>query len=104
MSMNPEQNSTTCIERPVNSKWYMLVDGSNDTAIRTFHAYTYVDSIDESSKLLMKLVCNDPPNSYSGRKTDAIRRDKPKIGRNASCLCGSGLKYKKCCMDKEQKP
>ena len=26
-------------------------------------------------------------------------RDQPKTGRNAPCLCGSGLKYKKCCMD-----
>jgi len=25
-----------------------------------------------------------------------IRREK-KIGRNAPCPCGSGLKYKKCC-------
>ncbi|HEX7499876.1 MAG TPA: SEC-C metal-binding domain-containing protein [Polyangia bacterium] len=26
-----------------------------------------------------------------------IRRTKPKIGRNESCPCGSGKKYKKCC-------
>ncbi|MFV0438762.1 MAG: preprotein translocase subunit SecA [Desulfopila sp.] len=26
-----------------------------------------------------------------------IRRDSDKIGRNAPCPCGSGLKYKKCC-------
>lgn len=25
-------------------------------------------------------------------------RDKPKIGRNEPCHCGSGKKYKKCCM------
>lgn len=25
----------------------------------------------------------------------------PKIGRNESCKCGSGLKYKKCCLGKE---
>ena len=25
-------------------------------------------------------------------------RDKPKIGRNAPCPCGSDKKYKKCCM------
>ena len=24
-----------------------------------------------------------------------------KIGRNAPCFCGSGKKYKKCCLDKE---
>ncbi|MBD3917468.1 SEC-C domain-containing protein [Paenibacillus sp. PR3] len=25
-----------------------------------------------------------------------------KIGRNESCPCGSGLKYKRCCLDKDQ--
>lgn len=27
-----------------------------------------------------------------------VVHDKPKIGRNEPCPCGSGLKYKKCCM------
>ena len=27
-----------------------------------------------------------------------IRREEPRIGRNDPCPCGSGLKYKKCCM------
>lgn len=26
-----------------------------------------------------------------------IRRHRPKVGRNASCPCGSGKKYKQCC-------
>lgn len=30
------------------------------------------------------------------------QRDTPKIGRNDPCPCGSGKKYKKCCMGKEQ--
>jgi hypothetical protein len=25
-----------------------------------------------------------------------VRRDKPKVGRNDPCPCGSGKKYKKC--------
>jgi len=25
-----------------------------------------------------------------------------KIGRNQKCICGSGKKYKKCCLKKEQ--
>jgi SWIM/SEC-C metal-binding protein len=25
---------------------------------------------------------------------------KPKVGRNDPCLCGSGLKFKKCCLKK----
>jgi SEC-C motif domain protein len=30
-------------------------------------------------------------------KTDTIRREEPKIGRNDPCSCGSGKKFKKCC-------
>jgi hypothetical protein len=30
-----------------------------------------------------------------------IRREAPKIGRNDPCPCGSGKKYKKCCLDKD---
>jgi uncharacterized protein YchJ len=31
----------------------------------------------------------------------AIKRNAVKIGRNDPCPCGSGKKYKKCCLDKE---
>lgn len=31
-----------------------------------------------------------------GQKAVQIRTE-PKIGRNDSCPCGSGIKYKKCC-------
>ena len=31
-----------------------------------------------------------------GAKVETVRRDKPKIGRNDPCPCGSGKKYKKC--------
>jgi preprotein translocase subunit SecA len=31
-----------------------------------------------------------------GSKTEPIKRDKPKVGRNDPCPCGSGKKYKKC--------
>jgi SEC-C motif-containing protein len=29
-------------------------------------------------------------------------REEPRIGRNDPCSCGSGKKFKKCCMSKEQ--
>lgn len=32
---------------------------------------------------------------------DSVRRLEPKIGRNDVCPCGSGKKYKKCCLAKE---
>ena len=30
-----------------------------------------------------------------------VRREKKKVGRNQPCPCGSGKKYKKCCMRKQ---
>jgi transposase-like protein len=35
-------------------------------------------------------------------KTAQIRRETPKIGRNEPCPCGSGQKYKRCCLNKPQ--
>ncbi len=31
-----------------------------------------------------------------------ITKQGPTVGRNDPCPCGSGLKYKKCCLKKEQ--
>ena len=33
----------------------------------------------------------------AGRRVETIVRDRPKVGRNDPCPCGSGKKYKKCC-------
>ncbi len=32
---------------------------------------------------------------------EPFKREIPKLGRNDNCHCGSGKKYKKCCMNKE---
>ncbi|MCA9537379.1 MAG: preprotein translocase subunit SecA [Myxococcales bacterium] len=37
-----------------------------------------------------------------GPQRAAVRRDRPKIGRNDPCWCGSGKKYKKCHMEADQ--
>nr|MDJ0811505.1 SEC-C metal-binding domain-containing protein [Desulfobacterales bacterium] len=36
---------------------------------------------------------------YDGEapKPQTVKRETPKVGRNAPCPCGSGRKYKKCC-------
>lgn len=38
--------------------------------------------------------------SMRGEAVAPIRRMEAKIGRNNMCPCGSGKKYKKCCMEK----
>ena len=35
------------------------------------------------------------------QKPVPVTRDKPKVSRNDPCPCGSGKKYKKCCIDKD---
>ena len=41
-----------------------------------------------------------PPSLQKARAIDDVLKGKPrnKIGRNDQCPCGSGLKYKKCCL------
>jgi hypothetical protein len=41
-----------------------------------------------------------PPPKQAQRSSAAPARAKPKIGRNDPCPCGSGKKYKKCCLPK----
>jgi hypothetical protein len=44
---------------------------------------------------------SDTANTIENRTPSMpVRRQSPKIGRNAPCPCGSGKKYKKCCMSK----
>jgi len=38
------------------------------------------------------------PNELHAR---TVTRTSPKIGANAPCTCGSGKKYKRCCMNKQ---
>jgi len=38
-------------------------------------------------------------NALKEQKSQVISRDEPKIGRNDPCYCGSGKKYKKCCLN-----
>ncbi|MDA1275189.1 MAG: SEC-C metal-binding domain-containing protein [Verrucomicrobia bacterium] len=42
---------------------------------------------------------NPPPLTHSGF---TLRRAAARVGRNDPCPCGSGQKYKKCCIEKDQ--
>ncbi len=48
-----------------------------------------------------KLLPEHRPKSVVGG-TYTVRRTMPKVGRNEPCHCGSGNKYKKCCLSKDQ--
>ena len=58
----------------------------------------------EHKKRQMTMGRGDVPGEEEAAqaKVKTIRRQSPRIGRNDPCPCGSGKKYKKCCMLSEQ--
>ena len=40
-------------------------------------------------------------NTSKNQPVLTLKRDQPKVGRNEPCPCGSGKKYKKCCLRKK---
>lgn len=60
------------------------------------------DDVDDS--LLMAMQGGMPEDAEipeREHKQDTVKRSHPKIGRNDPCPCGSGKKYKNCCMKKD---
>ncbi|MCU1258724.1 MAG: Protein translocase subunit SecA [Bryobacterales bacterium] len=43
-------------------------------------------------------LCTDEALHNSAQSPQPFRRQLPKVGRNDNCLCGSGQKYKRCCL------
>lgn len=61
-----------------------------------------IDDIEvEPETVLPALRNNDPEEYYPTPPAIPVVRTNPKIGRNDSCPCGSGKKYKKCCLGKK---
>ena len=75
---------------PIDGKgsWEKQEQNENDAEIRLLESICVQHEIDH----LNGIVCMD-------RRIDlTVRREEVKIGRNDPCHCGSGKKYKKCCM------
>jgi hypothetical protein len=53
-----------------------------------------------AEKPVLQLVADKPSNSLASGTT--LRRAVARIGRNEPCPCGSGRKYKRCCLEKDQ--
>jgi len=62
------------------------------------------ESLEESTNPLMDLLMGSQASQGipDYRYHEPYHREAPKIGRNDPCHCGSGKKYKKCCLSKEQ--
>lgn len=59
------------------------------------------NELDMEEKALIVRAMSSGKHSEERGKIIEVRQ-KPKIGRNEPCHCGSGKKYKKCCMKKDR--
>lgn len=80
------------IEKSLDDKYLGAVSGDNadsEDVSRLIEMFTNPKRYDEFINLpLSSFVTLEPV------------RTTPKFGRNSICECGSGLKYKKCCLNK----
>jgi preprotein translocase subunit SecA len=73
--------------REVDIKWK-----SEDVEIKQLTKAQFEHDLGEAGQ---RLVSQTQPAPDA--KVETLVRDTPKIGRNESCPCGSGQKYKRCC-------
>ncbi|MEZ4525867.1 MAG: SEC-C metal-binding domain-containing protein [Desulfobacterales bacterium] len=85
------------------AKYYQGSGGQTKEDLLDAYCEYYNSLLDETGSDKPQI---SPPGGFSYREeyepVQPVRREK-KIGRNDPCPCGSGKKYKKCCLMKEKK-
>lgn len=62
--------------------------------LKTAYLKTVIDSLNEKKNPIKeKLIC---------RNSTYVAPENTKIGRNTTCPCGSGKKYKNCCLKESE--
>lgn len=67
--------------------------------LRSVYSYKYQSSPAEIRKEIQRGSLTNRQRSLVVRRVEP--REGPKVGRNEPCTCGSGQKYKKCCLNKK---
>jgi len=65
-----------------------------DKFLKGYHPNLFLDNV------LRKNILAKQKSHKTKLTTQVIRKRKTKIGRNDPCICGSGKKYKRCCINK----
>ena len=89
---------TTAMQDDVNGIGWCMDDYFNQLGVKYLNMGTHAHRA---------LLCFDKPTMFwwespSGKRILTFRAEQPRVGRNDPCPCGSGNKYKKCCLRKEQ--
>ncbi len=73
---------------------------SNNVRIWENNGYTPNEIFEMSEKISLKPIPEDHHDLWDSSVADS--KGRIKIGRNDTCPCGSGKKYKNCCLGKEE--
>ena len=100
--ITPESNSekTVSTNKIQNVKTGTIMDGINNELEEITDSETTLDSNNSLNKLdvsSLDAATIKRLMDYQNRKPSV--REYKKIGRNDPCPCGSGKKYKKCCLN-----
>lgn len=79
------------------STWHGYLTPEEQVAKRKEMDERYQQLLNENK---IKTNERQPLPDYSDQWPETVKHDQPKVGRNDPCPCGSGKKYKKCCMGK----
>jgi len=81
-----------------------FINDNNELEDETLYAYYANDSNEKNSDGLIAIAVQHEIDHFSGKliidygmKSEPVKNENKKIGRNDPCPCGSGKKYKKCC-------
>ena len=91
--MSPPEENAAALENQNNP----FLDGSDIMDLE----YKYAFKEFEKSEEYLSFLYGATPKALRGRVVKPVRDSSkdPKIQRNESCPCGSGNKFKKCCIN-----
>jgi preprotein translocase subunit SecA len=84
----------------INEVMKLVMEFSNNTRIWENNGHTPMEIFDKLERPNMRPL---PKVPFDFNATNVIdMKTRKKIGRNDPCPCGSGKKYKKCCLGKDE--
>jgi uncharacterized protein len=78
----------------------ILMQQDDDRAKLEEKGFNPDDALDAAREMAPKVICAlyECFGSDERAESQTVKRTEPKTGRNDPCSCGSGKKYKKCCL------
>jgi len=83
------------------ASWQDALEQNKEPEKLQFHVLQIFETISESMMVTHKLsiMLEDLKLNSDDESVETYERETPKVSRNDPCPCGSGKKYKKCCLN-----